>query len=50
MQDNPQAEEVRLVTMLKNTNREENPEMYQKIKSKIDLTRSIIQEVTPKKV
>ena len=49
MQDNPQAEEVRLVTMLKNTNREENPEMYQKIKSKIDLTRSIIQDVTPKK-
>jgi len=49
MQSNPAAEEVRLVTMLKNTNREEEPELYKRIQEKIDLTRAIVQEVTPKK-
>ena len=49
MQDNPKAEELRLVTMLKSTDREENPDLHAKIKEKIDLTRSIIQETTPKK-
>jgi len=49
MQDNPQAEEVRLVTMLKNTNREEEPELYKRILEKIDLTRAIVQDITPKK-
>jgi len=49
MQDNPKAEEVRLVTMLKNTDRETNPELYTRIKNKIDLTRDIMQAVSPKK-
>ena len=49
MQDNPKAEEVRLVTMLKNTDRESNPELYTRIKNKIDLTRDIMQAVNPKK-
>jgi len=49
MQDNPKAEEVRLVTMLKNTDRETNPELYSRIKNKIDLTRDIMQAVNPKK-